>query len=452
MKKSLFAVAATGAFAAASGVAQAQSSVTVYGILDVGYTNGSVKQQTGTSAYARQNVSRISNSMESGSRIGFRGTEDLGGGTRANFVFELGMQPAGNAGSNADGSVPAVPTQSSSSNAGAPNWTPNVRQAFVGLAQKGIGEVRIGTQNTFVWEQAGSNTTGQLNQTAGSMLAPTIDGAFFGASNLRTTLDASLASGSSLAAFTNRTTNTITFRTERMAGIQAKAGAVLSNQNNNQTTPASNGNGGGYSGGSSQQYGWMGALDWNIQKANIQAAYQVFTSEGPFGANNVAVNTAANGNASSVTNAATYFTNTVIGSTAAAWGSGTQGTNVTDAQTLITASYDFGILRAYAGWGNRKITSVINSNNYLKRTAQEIGVRGYVTKTVEGWASVGNGRYSAYGSSSPTANITGYQVGTNYWMSKRTNLYAIYGQNSTSTTTTGAAAVSQASVGIRHTF
>ena len=37
MKKSLLAVAALGAFASA---AQAQSSVTVYGILDVGYIGG----------------------------------------------------------------------------------------------------------------------------------------------------------------------------------------------------------------------------------------------------------------------------------------------------------------------------------------------------------------------------------------------------------------------------
>jgi hypothetical protein len=126
--------------------------------------------------------------------------------------------------------------------------------------------------------------------------------------------------------------------------------------------------------------------------------------------------------------------------------------NVTDAQTLVTASYDFGILRAYAGWTNRKITSGLNSNNYGKRSAQEIGVRGYVTKTIEGWASVGNGRYQLYGTNNPTANITGYQVGSNYWMSKRTNMYAIYGQNNTSSTSTNASNLSQYSIGIRHTF
>jgi len=93
-----------------------------------------------------------------------------------------------------------------------------------------------------------------------------------------------------------------------------------------------------------------------------------------------------------------------------------------------------------------------NSNSFAKRSAQEIGVRGYATKTIEYWGSVGTGRYQAYGTNNPTANITGYQLGSNYWMSKRTNLYAIYGQNNTSTTSAGSAAASQASVGVRHTF
>ncbi len=126
MKKSLFAIAAATAF---TGAAQAQSSVTVYGILDVGYTGGNARAQTTT--VTKENVSRISNSMESGSRIGFRGNEDLGGGTAAQFVFELGIQPAGNAGSNQTGIGTAAVTQ------GTATWAPNVRQAFVGLSQKG---------------------------------------------------------------------------------------------------------------------------------------------------------------------------------------------------------------------------------------------------------------------------------------------------------------------------
>ena len=439
MKKSLFAVAAATAF---TGAAQAQSSVTVYGILDVGYTGGdasvSTRNTSNVGSTAKQSVGRISNSMESGSRLGFRGNEDLGGGTSAQFVFELGIQPAGNAGSNPDGAAGGA--------VGAGTWSPNVRQAFVGISQKGMGNARVGTQNTLFWEQAGSNTAGQLSQTFGSMLAPSTDGAFFNTTVLSATAT-SLANGSALSSYTSRTTNTVRIATERMAGVIVKGAYTISNQTSNQTSPASAGTTAGYAGGTSNQTGYQVALDWNIQKANIQASYASFKSENPNGA------ISYSGTFTSAGVAATSPGTTAGGVTA--WGAGTQGMNVTDAQALITASYDFGILKAYAGWTNRKITSGLNSNNFGKRTAQEIGVRGYATKTIEYWGSIGNGRYQIYGASNPTANIVGYQLGSNYWMSKRTNLYAIYGQNNTSSTssaTVGAANLNQYSVGVRHTF
>jgi predicted porin len=410
MKKSLFALAAATAF---TGAAQAQSSVTVYGILDVGYTGGNARL-TNTTNTIRQTVSRISNSMESGSRLGFRGNEELGGGTSAQFVFELNVQPAGNAGSNSDGAA--------NTTAGAGTWNPTVRQAFVGLTQKGMGNLRIGTQNTLFWEQAGSNTTGQLAQTLGSMLAPSSDGAFFTAAALNTTITtATQANGAAFSSYTTRTNNTVRIATERMAGVVLKGAYTMSNSDQTQIGTAQG------NGGNSNNSAYQVALDWNIQKANIQASYASFKSENTPGQSATAC-------------------------TAAGWGGGTQGCNTTDAQTLITGSYNFGILTAYAGWTNRKVTLNTNTATFAKRTAQEIGVRGYVTKTVEGWASVGNGRYTAYGTSAPTANITGYQAGANYWMSKRTNLYAIYGQNNTSSTTLGAAGANQYSLGVRHTF
>jgi predicted porin len=410
MKKSLFAVAAATAFA---GAAQAQSSVTVYGIVDVGYTGGNARTTSGATT-TKQTVSRFSNSMESGSRLGFRGNEDLGGGTSAQFVFELNMQPAGNAGSNTDGA--------SSSTAGAGTWNPTVRQAFVGFSQKGMGNLRIGTQNTLFWEQAGSNTTGQLAQTLGSMLAPSTDGAFFGSTGLNTTITTATANGAALGSYTTRTNNTVRVATDRMAGVVLKAAYTMSNSDITQTGTAAG------NGGNNNQTGYQAALDWNIQKANIQASYASFKSEN------------SPGQSASVC------------TTPAAWGGGTQGCNATDAQTLVTASYNFGILTAYAGWTNRKFTNNLNTAQFAKRSAQEIGVRGYATKTIEYWGSVGNGRYTSYGTSSPTANITGYQVGTNYWMSKRTNLYAIFGANNTSSTTVGSAGVNQYSLGVRHTF
>jgi len=81
MKKSFLALALMGAF---SGAAFAQSSVTIYGIADVGFQS----LDNGTPA---GRFTRIQSGQEAGSRLGFKGTEDLGGGLKANFVLEQGI-------------------------------------------------------------------------------------------------------------------------------------------------------------------------------------------------------------------------------------------------------------------------------------------------------------------------------------------------------------------------
>jgi hypothetical protein len=138
------------------------------------------------------------------------------------------------------------------------------------------------------------------------------------------------------------------------------------------------------------------------------------------------------------------------------------GTSLGSTQFYAGAVYDFGILKAYAGYINAKYSSNVNSNNYVQRSGQQLGVRGNWTPKIESWASVGNGAYKgpnlgstgAYTStSSNTADFTGYQLGTNYILSKRTNLYAIFG--STQSSTNGAIPAEGASsygVGMRHTF
>ena len=72
MKKSLLALAALGAFA---GVAHAQSSVTLYGIVDVG-----INMNTNAGGSHKYDMS---SGVMQGSRFGLRGTEDLGGGLKA---------------------------------------------------------------------------------------------------------------------------------------------------------------------------------------------------------------------------------------------------------------------------------------------------------------------------------------------------------------------------------
>lgn len=84
MKKSLIALAVV----AASGAAMAQSSVTLYGVADAGI--GKIKAAGND---ASNKAEFISGSMmnNGNSRIGVRGVEDLGGGLKAGFNFESGL-------------------------------------------------------------------------------------------------------------------------------------------------------------------------------------------------------------------------------------------------------------------------------------------------------------------------------------------------------------------------
>lgn len=80
MKKSLIALAA---LATISGAAMAQSSVTIYGRLDA-----SLGSEKAGASGAAQSQSQLSSGLLSTSRLGFRGTEDLGGGLKAIFQLE----------------------------------------------------------------------------------------------------------------------------------------------------------------------------------------------------------------------------------------------------------------------------------------------------------------------------------------------------------------------------
>ena len=80
MKKSLLALAAMGAFA---GAAQAQSSVTVSGLLEAGYTSKSIQGSGGSTTEVTQ--SAVTGGHVATPVVRIQGSEDLGGGTRAGF-------------------------------------------------------------------------------------------------------------------------------------------------------------------------------------------------------------------------------------------------------------------------------------------------------------------------------------------------------------------------------
>jgi predicted porin len=158
MKKSLIALAVLGAFA---GAASAQSSVTIFGVVDLSVAN--IKND-GTDARKS-----MGNNALSSNRLGFRGVEDLGGGLRAGFHLEGGMNNdtgTGNAGNQAGQS-----------------WQ---RKSTVSL-MGGFGEIRLGRDytptfmNTTAFDPFGTNGVGNslnvsraASPTAGQLGAGTL--------------------------------------------------------------------------------------------------------------------------------------------------------------------------------------------------------------------------------------------------------------------------------------
>jgi predicted porin len=114
MKKSSLRIAVLGACA---GAATAQSSVTVYGVVDAG-----IAVESGG---PNGRVVRESGGGETPSRIGFKGREDLGGGMSASFVLESGFTV--DTGASAQGGLFLG------------------RQAWVGV-ENGFGGISLGRQ------------------------------------------------------------------------------------------------------------------------------------------------------------------------------------------------------------------------------------------------------------------------------------------------------------------
>lgn len=155
MKKSLLALAALTAFA---GAASAQSSVTLFGVVDLGVR--AVDNENG----ARTTLAQDGNAS---SRLGFRGVEDLGGGLRAGFWLEAGV--------NADTGTTNMTTIGTGSVSQLFN-----RRATVSL-MGGFGEIRLGRDytatfwNHTVFDPFGTNGIGaQTNLMVGPAATPTL--------------------------------------------------------------------------------------------------------------------------------------------------------------------------------------------------------------------------------------------------------------------------------------
>jgi predicted porin len=145
MKKSLIALAAL----AATSAAFAQSSVTLFGVVDLAYEN--VKTNAGR-------ISGISPSANSSSRLGFRGVEDLGGGMSASFWLEAALAPMNGSGSSGT----TQNNQTTTITAGGMTFN---RRSTVSLSGP-FGELRVGRDytptfwNYTIYDPFGTNSVG----------------------------------------------------------------------------------------------------------------------------------------------------------------------------------------------------------------------------------------------------------------------------------------------------
>lgn len=110
----------------------AQSSVTAYGLIDLSVNHVRADKT------AKRPAAQLTAMGSDASRLGFRGTEDLGGGNRAYFKLETGI--------SADNGIQTNATQF---------WN---RESYVGLGSDHWGSVQVGSQYTpWIW------TTGKID-------------------------------------------------------------------------------------------------------------------------------------------------------------------------------------------------------------------------------------------------------------------------------------------------
>jgi len=361
MKKSLLALAVLGSFAAA---AQAQTSVTIYGIVDMGvfYQN---------KAGANNNSLFSVNSGEmSGSRLGFKGSEDLGGGLKANFQLEMGF--------NANNGSGAQQDQGSNTLFG--------RTSTVGLSGN-FGSVNIGRQTDFAY----SGTAGGINTF----------------SHAGYVTQFSVVDGNKQARLQgDRTNNSIRYDMPAMNGLNGGVMLGLGQQ----------------AGGGSAGQVYAAGLKYDNGPLAFGGDYYQ-SKEG---------STPADRN---------WINNPAVVPTSVATGGAFVGQTATKAFTL-GASYDFGFGKLYGNWSRVKMlplgttgngiatAATFNSGTYGSSSANnkldlfEIGYNHNLTASLKLLTGLAHTNVS-FVNGMPQGRLNQAFIGTDYFMSKRTDLYAV---------------------------
>jgi predicted porin len=394
MKKLLI---ATAALAMVAGTVQAQSSVTIYGILDIGYSDVSNKTSNllGDSAKTSRTSTGNGDGGYSTSRLGFRGTEDLGGGMKANFRLEYDLQDVGT-GANTFGA----------------------RESWAGLQSNSMGELRLGRQFSSIHSVVTGGSVGTGNNTAGAMYS----------GSGPDTVNSSGARPHDTAA-----SKAITYISPRFNGLTVEVQyAQLKDERTSTEDEA--GNTAAELTGQDTQKQQGASLKYSAGKLNLGYGYQQLKRSDTIN---------------------TLDDDDLVDPT------GSDGEVGKSTVHAFTANYDFGVARLFVMHAQTKNSTTIIATGAFdaqqKRSVTEVGASFPVGKTLL-WASMydGSSKNTEDPAVSDKDDLNGFQLGALYSLSKRTNLYAIYGEqerkgtgldnNGDNVKSTGLSA------GVRHTF
>ncbi len=455
MKKSLIALAAL----AAVGVASAQSSVTIYGTLDA--SAGQLKRtisETGSPS-TTQTVSSMGglNSSRGTNLMGFRGTEDLGGGLTASFTYEMSL----NGNNVANNGQIGVVTATGATSAVVGNGSPfaQTRQAWIGLGSKTMGEVRIGSQNTLMVPIGGysvaiqevglgGSTIGQLNGLATTrnpiqlftierytFVTPGVSG------DANSPLIAAVGSqyltpNMGVSGTQPRYSNVLTYISPTMSGFRASLQLVRENSENGAGV-------GDINGAVSKVKAQILGLEYDQGPLSVKALY---TNKSQLAGRTANVNTTNGGNglaANAITAANAVDKNSV-------------------SHLVLAGSYNLGVAIPFAiyskGDNKFEIENGAAGTTKVATDMYELGLR-IPMGALAPYVSVSRGDWKATEAGVADFNVkmSTYQVGTTYAMSKRTTLYAATGQSKFTASQAGVAGEAQDKLrgfrlGVTHAF
>ncbi len=387
MKKSLIALAA---IAAVSGTAFAQSTVSLYGNIDVGYGSHRTTSRDGT---AFTKTAGVMDGSWAGSRLGFRGTEDLGGGLKASFTIEQGINIT-----SPEAFDQRVASGGHQIGGTSTYTTGNNRQSFVGVGG-GFGEVRVGYQYTNSYD---------LVAFSGYSLTEFQGGNYQNQTHANGTR-----------------ANAITYIAPKISGVTLKAQV-----------------GAGAARGTIESNAVVNGLTTNNNRyMSLMAAY----AQGP-------VSAAYAYSRADITQAGAGATVTNIFGGSVVVAAVTNTATRDQVSHNLGASYNLGVAIVSATLGQSNNGGSATTTNETTIKARQLSVK-VPMGAIELLASIGSAKATLAGAT--TVDSKGNMLGVNYVMSKRTNVYALWGSEKNEAVATAATAGfkdSKTVVALRHTF